>query len=127
MNDMQEKRVPGNLLIESREEFINPFDERNQWIFRLTNLGSHTVAWLAVTNNWELLDVYPPCGLLRPSESVDVYVCSEVAEGATACRSHDHMSFQWTEVEDGLTEFDRSVFDGDVIIRRQRVIIKYSF
>ncbi|CDW52862.1 Motile Sperm domain containing protein [Trichuris trichiura] len=129
MNGTQEKRIPGNLLIEPREEFEfdDLLDEKNQWVFRLTNLGSHTLAWLTVINNWKLLDVYPPCGLLRPSESVEAYVCCEFTESVTGCRSRDHISFQWTEVDDSLTEFDRSVFDGDVIIRRQSVIIKYNF
>uniref|UniRef100_A0A5S6Q485 Major sperm protein n=1 Tax=Trichuris muris TaxID=70415 RepID=A0A5S6Q485_TRIMR len=129
MDSKIEKPVVNQLLIETCETSAvsaKALREREQCVLRLTNLGPHAIAWLAVTTNWRLLDVYPPCGLLRPSESIYAHVCRELVGGRKEGETHDSISVEWIKVDDGLTEFDRSLFDGNVTLQRQSIVIRYN-
>ena len=104
-----------------------PFNEKNQYLVRVTNLGAHRIGWAIKTTNAKRLNVNPPAGCLDAKEAVLLQVSCEPFQYENEDTNNDRITVEWTNAPAGAAQqFRREWFQSDGIVRRKNLPIEYN-
>ncbi|KAI6191527.1 Major sperm protein [Aphelenchoides bicaudatus] len=107
--------------------FNAPFDNKHTYHIKITNNGSRRIGWAIKTTIMDRLDVNPPYGVLEAKESALVAISCDAFDYKQEDNHNDRIAIEWANTPEGAPkEFRREWFQGNVMVRRKNLRIKYN-